>query len=130
MISSISLVTATLQEKPEVYKLSREEINELKDEQNIEVAEVQEDSDLENFALEKGDTPLLLCRSSDLGQLDLVVYNAGTQDLFLHHTVDLPFLPLNAVCTSFEPFSCTNVPYSIVSGMATYTELYKTNCLD
>lgn len=62
--------------------------------------------------------------------MDTVVYNAKENELFVHHTVDLPYLPMTAICVAFEPRSCNKIPYIAIAGFATCIEMYHANCLD
>lgn len=111
------------------HKFSAEELAEFR-RSGVDAISEKEESSLGEFDLEGTDQLILTCRSGDVGQVDLIVFDEVDGNFFLHHTVDVPFLPINVSVTNFTPLTKEMAAHFIVSGFATHSEVFKLNCLD
>lgn len=111
------------------YKYSAEELAEFR-KAGIDAISEHEESSLGAFDIEAQDQLVLCCRSGAVGEVDLLVFDQVDGNFYVHHTVDLPFLPLNVSVTNFTPKTGEMCAYFIVSGFSTASEIFKLNCLD
>lgn len=129
-------VPLKLDRMPKAYRQTEADLHELDELLGDDVEERPQlvegsDESLEAFQIDDEDTVLVTCRSSDIGMIDEVVYNPIYNELVLHHSVDLPFLPLTVQTTNFRPGSeQVGGVHCVVAGFGPEIEFHDLNLVD
>ena len=125
-----------LDRMPKAYRQTEADLRELDELMGDDVEERPQliegsDESLEAFQIDEEDTVLVTCRSADIGMMDEVVYNPVYNELVLHHSVDLPFLPLTVQTTNFRPGSeKVEGVHCVVAGFGPEIEFHDLNMVD